>query len=135
RQIFAHGWILNKDNAKMSKSAGDVVNPLEIKALVGVDALRYYFVRDIHLGNDAPFSQELVVGRYNTDLANNLGNLQSRTTSLLDKYFDGRTPAGSGNDQATSDLIRLAIGTAAKVKADIERMAPSYRSEERRVGK
>ncbi|MCC7403076.1 MAG: methionine--tRNA ligase [Bdellovibrionales bacterium] len=126
KTIFAHGWILNKDNAKMSKSVGEVINPLDIKSLVGVDAFRYFLVRDIHFGNDAPFSKDLVVGRINTDLANNLGNLLSRSANLIGKYFDGKAPAGSGDDPATRKIIHLAGETASKVQADIERLAPSY---------
>ncbi|MCB0364117.1 MAG: methionine--tRNA ligase [Bdellovibrionaceae bacterium] len=126
KTIFAHGWILNKDNAKMSKSAGEVINPLDIRDLVGVDAFRYFLVRDIHFGNDAPFSQDLVVGRVNTDLANNLGNLLSRSANLIGKYFDGKAPAGSADDALTKKVIETAIATADKVKTDIERMAPSY---------
>lgn len=92
KQIFAHGWILNKDAEKMSKSKGEVINPLEIIKTVGVDGLRYYFCRDIHFGNDAPLSYELVINRVNNDLANNMGNLYSRTTNLIGKYFDGKIP-------------------------------------------
>ena len=126
KTIFAHGWILNKDNDKMSKSAGEVINPLDVKDLVGIDAFRYFLVRDIHFGNDAPFSQELVINRVNTDLANNLGNLLSRSANLIDKYFDGKAPAGSADDELTNKVIAVAKGTAEKVRIDIERMAPSY---------
>ena len=126
KTIFAHGWILNKDNAKMSKSTGDVINPLDIKDLVGVDAFRYFLVRDIHFGNDAPFSQDLVISRVNTDLANNLGNLLSRSANLIGKYFDGKSPAGCGDDELTQAVIATAKTTADRVQADIERMAPSY---------
>ena len=126
KTIFAHGWILNKKSTKMSKSAGDVVNPLDMKDLVGVDAFRYFLARDIHFGNDAPFSQELIINRVNTDLANNLGNLLSRSANLISKYFDGKAPAGGASDALTNRVIEVAKGTAKKVKADIEYMAPSY---------
>src|SRR5690606_33812184 len=86
--IFGHGWILNKDNAKMSKSSGAVLRPLDVKELIGIDSLRYFFVRDIHFGNDAPFSFDLAVQRVNSDLANNMGNLLSRSSNLIGKYFD-----------------------------------------------
>ncbi|MCB0342133.1 MAG: methionine--tRNA ligase [Pseudobdellovibrionaceae bacterium] len=130
KQLFAHGWILNKSQEKMSKSEGDVVNPLDMKDVVGVDGLRYWLVRDIHLGNDAPFAPDLVINRINTELANNLGNLLSRTTNLIHKYFDGRTPKGwLENDAATDQLRKIALEAPDKLRADIERMAPSYATE------
>lgn len=125
KQIFAHGWILNRDNAKMSKSTGNVVNPLDLKDIVGVDALRYYFVRDIHFGNDAPFSEDLVVGRFNNDLANNLGNLHSRTSNLLDKYFEGKAVKTSFASPEAAELRQLAQETPALLRQEIEGMNPS----------
>ena len=95
KHIFAHGWWLTGDAKKMSKSEGPVVKPLDMKEEVGVDGLRYYLSRDITLGNDAQFSRELVIQRLNSELSNNLGNLLSRSVSLIVKYFDGIIPESS----------------------------------------
>jgi methionyl-tRNA synthetase len=92
KTIFGHGWWLI-DGEKMSKSQGKVVRPLEMKDVVGIDPLRYFLTRDIHFGADASFSPELVVTRVNAELANNLGNLLSRVTNLVDKAFGGIAPA------------------------------------------
>lgn len=128
RQIFAHGWILNKEMQKMSKSKGDIVNPLEMKDLVGVDGLRYFLIRDIHLGNDAPFSPDLMVQKLNNDLANNLGNLASRSLNLIEKFFSGKIPKFNGlkNDEMAQEIKRVAAITPNKVKEAVDKMAPSY---------
>lgn len=125
KHILSHGWILNKDMEKMSKSKGDVVNPLDMKDYVGVDGLRYYLMRDVHLGNDAPFSPDLVIHRVNNDLANNLGNLLSRTTNLVEKYFSGATPHPDQGSSLFDPLIRSAQETAVKVRTSIEEFQPS----------
>lgn len=104
KTIFAHGWILNRDNEKMSKSVGSVMDPLEVIKLTEVDPLRYFLVHDIPLGNDGPASHELIVQRINTDLANNLGNLLSRSTNLIVKYFDGSAPAETDTDAETKAI-------------------------------
>jgi methionyl-tRNA synthetase len=90
KTIFAHGWWLNEDDGKMSKSEGPTVSPLDMKNLVGVDAFRYFLTRDIYLGNDAKFSKNLVIARVNAELANNLGNLSARCLNLIDKYFGNK---------------------------------------------
>lgn len=123
--IFGHGWILNKENSKMSKSSGDVVNPLEIKNIIGVDGLRYYLTRDIHFGNDAPFSFEGVIQKVNNDLANNIGNLLSRTSNLIGKYFDGKAP-GMNNDELSNSLRQTAEKCCTEVQSKIEELEPSY---------
>ncbi len=125
KMIFAHGWWLTKENEKMSKSKGKAISPLDMKDVVGVDGLRYFFTRDIHLGNDAQFSEDLVISRVNTELANNLGNLFSRTTQLITKYFNGSVPANTQNIEATKRLVQTGMGTADKVKAEIKKMAPN----------
>lgn len=129
KTIFAHGWILNKDNSKMSKSAGEVVDPLKMKEKVGADAFRYFLVRDIHFGNDAPFSQTLLFNRINTDLANNLGNLLSRTANLVGKYFEGKAPPIAEPSESTKKIVEIAVTTASAVINDIENLAPSYAME------
>lgn len=124
KRIYAHGWILNRDMEKMSKSKGDVVNPLDIKNVVGVDGLRYFLVRDVHLGNDAPFSSELVINRINNDLANNLGNLYSRTSNLIEKYFSGTVPPFTGNDPLAIEIREQALALPGQVQDAIEKMTP-----------
>lgn len=126
KTIFATGWILNKDNEKMSKSSGAVINPLDFKDVVGSDGLRYFFARDVHFGNDAPISQDLVFSRLNAELANNLGNLINRTTNLYVKYFEGKVSKAFHEDEATKVLITEAQSVADKVRKDIEDFRPSY---------
>jgi methionyl-tRNA synthetase len=126
KTIYAHGWILNRDNAKMSKSIGDVKDPLELKKTLGLDQFRYFLARDIHLGNDAPFAIELVESRINTDLANNLGNLLSRTSQLVGKFFDGKRPAYTKDDEFSSALKQAALALGDEVKKEVENFRPSY---------
>ncbi len=126
RKIFATGWILNKDNAKMSKSAGDVVNPSDIKDLIGLDELRYFLTRDVHMGNDAAFSLELVEGRINSELANNLGNMLSRTGNLVEKFFGGVKPPFTKDDASSTALKEACLKLPALVKKDIEDVRPSF---------
>ena len=89
--IFAHGWWLSGES-KMSKSVGNVVDPLDLIEEYGVDPVRYYLMREMVLGNDASFTLESFIKRYNSDLANDFGNLLSRVTNLLTKFFDSKTP-------------------------------------------
>ena len=91
RQVWAHGWFL-MDAAKMSKSKGNVVLPRPIVNMLGMDALRYFLLRDVVFGQDGNFSYDALVTRYNSDLANGLGNLASRTAALLEKNFAGKVP-------------------------------------------
>jgi methionyl-tRNA synthetase len=107
KQIWAHGWLL-MDSAKMSKSVGNVVRPRPIVHVLGMDALRYYLLRETVFGQDGNFSYDALVTRYNSDLANGLGNLASRTLTMIEKYFDGRIPSpGSGAVQQGSVTIEL----------------------------
>lgn len=87
-KLYVHGWILMKDG-KMSKSRGNIVYPRDVISRYGLDSLRYYLLREMPLGNDAIFSYDRFIERYNSDLANDLGNLQSRTISMINKYFSG----------------------------------------------
>jgi methionyl-tRNA synthetase len=122
--VFATGWILNRDNEKMSKSRGSVMDPVEMVKIVGVEPLRYFLVREFRLGQDGPASHELIVNRVNTDLANNIGNLLSRTTNLIDKFFAGRAPE-PGDLSAAESLLELASHTPQKVYEMINAFAPS----------
>lgn len=92
KQVFAHGWILMKDG-KMSKSKGNVVDPISLTDRYGLDALRYYLLREVPFGADGVFTPEGFVDRVNFDLANDLGNLLNRTVAMIDKYFGGEIPA------------------------------------------
>ena len=92
KRIFAHGWLLF-DNDKMSKSKGNIVRPEPIRQVMGADPLRYFLFREIPFGGDGNFSFDALVGRYNSDLANGLGNLLSRTTAMIRQYRGGKIPA------------------------------------------
>ncbi|HXC31464.1 MAG TPA: methionine--tRNA ligase [Verrucomicrobiae bacterium] len=91
RQIWAHGWLLF-DSEKMSKSRGNVVRPRPIVSALGIEPLRYYLLREIVFGQDGSFSYDALVTRYNSDLANGLGNLASRTLTMIERYFGGEIP-------------------------------------------
>ena len=111
-QIFGHGWWL-RDDRKMSKSLGNVVKPDHLIERFGPDALRYFLLREMTFGQDASFSDEAFLTRYNADLANGLGNAASRVLAMARRYFDGRTPpvvcgAGVVRDKAAEVAVRFA---------------------------
>ncbi|MGX7108801.1 methionine--tRNA ligase [Facklamia miroungae] len=93
KRIYAHGWIVMKDG-KMSKSKGNVIYPETLIERYGLDATRYYLLREMSLGNDSVFTPEDFVKKVNTELANDLGNLLNRTVAMMNKYFEGKVPAG-----------------------------------------
>ena len=114
KQVWAHGWFL-MDAAKMSKSKGNVVLPRPIANMLGMDALRYFLLREVVFGQDGNFSYDALVTRYNSDLANGLGNLASRTAALIEKNFSGKIPKATERkpqDEALAKEAQVAIGEA-----------------------
>jgi len=114
KQVWAHGWFL-MDAAKMSKSKGNVVLPRPIANMLGMDALRYFLLREVVFGQDGNFSYDALVTRYNSDLANGLGNLASRTGALIEKNFGGTIPKAAETrpqDEALANEVETAIGEA-----------------------
>ncbi|MCF7816775.1 MAG: methionine--tRNA ligase [Kiritimatiellales bacterium] len=103
KTVFAHGWWLT-GRTKMSKSLGNVVNPMDMIDNYGVDAFRYFLIAEMTLGQDASFTEEAFVKRYNSDLANDLGNVANRVLSMIDRYCDGKIPVRS-NSVDTNDPI------------------------------
>jgi len=112
--VFSHGWWL-KDEAKMSKSRGNVLDPYFILDKVGPDALRYFLLREIPIGQDGSFSHQGFVHRINSDLANDLGNLVQRTLTMAVNYFDGRLPSLAEETEADRELARQFEDTKNKV--------------------
>lgn len=119
--IFAHGWWLIGES-KMSKSLGNVVDPLGLIEEYGVDPVRYYLMREMVLGQDASFTIESFIKRYNSDLANDFGNLLSRISNLLKKFFDGRIPQEEDDSAEGLDVKSKAVETVAIVREKIEVM-------------
>ena len=103
KRIFAHGWLLF-ENDKMSKSRGNIVRATPIHKVLGTDALRYFLMREVVFGQDGSFSYDALVGRYNADLANGLGNLASRTLTMINQYRDGKIPSSDGDQQIAHTL-------------------------------
>ncbi len=116
KSIFAHGWWLIGET-KMSKSLGNVVNPLDLVDQYGVDAVRYYLMREMILGDDANFTIENFIKRYNSDLANDFGNLLNRVSGLISKNFEGIVPALKGPDAAAQEIEKQAQALPTKVRA------------------
>ena len=122
KQVLGHGWLLI-DGGKMSKSKGNVVDPVVLIERYGIDALKYFLLREYTFGQDGVFTNEVMLKRMNFDLANDLGNLVSRTVSMIEKYCDGVVPEATTEDEIDNDLKSLALSVHAKVEANMDKFS------------
>ena len=129
KQIFGHGWILFDDD-KMSKSKGNIIYPEPIIELYGIDAFKYFLMREFSFGNDGSFTKEKFIQRLNSDLANDLGNLVSRTATMVEKYNEGIIPPVNITEEVDNSLIELATSVSGKVEALMDKLNFSQALEE-----
>lgn len=119
KKVFGHGWLV-LEGGKMSKSKGNVVDPVVLIERYGLDPIRYFLLREVPFGSDGVFSNEALINRINSDLANDLGNLLSRTVTMIEKYFKGVLPSAVAPALIDDDLKELAIDTRRKVEESMD---------------
>ncbi len=124
KQIFGHGWLVLEDG-KISKSKGNIVDPVELVEKYGLDAIRYYLLREVPFGSDGVYSEEALILRVNTDLANDLGNLLHRTLSMVEKFADGIVPVPGNYEALEEELMNEASLALQMVKSHMEKLEVS----------
>lgn len=122
KKVLGHGWLL-LDGGKMSKSKGNVVDPVKLIDRYGIDALKYFLLREYTFGHDGNYSTEALIKRINSDLANDLGNLVSRTVSMIEKYNSSIVPDAKIEDEYDKSLKAVALAAADKVEAEMDKFA------------
>ncbi len=123
KQVFGHGFLLARGGEKMSKSAGNVIDPLELSARFGVDNLRYFLLREIAFGQDGSYSPEAIVTRCNAELANSFGNLAQRTLSMIHKNMDGAVEEFAPSSEDEALLAKVAAACRDELPAEFEALA------------
>lgn len=121
KKVYGHGWLLIGGD-KMSKSKGNVVDPFVLSERYGVDAVRYFLLREVPFGSDGIYTNEALLNRTNADLANDLGNLVSRTTAMITQYFGGIIPDGSYREDIDNELVSLCEEALEKVRRDVDNL-------------
>ena len=121
KEVYGHGWLLLGGD-KMSKSKGNVVDPFILSHRYGVDAVRYFLLREVPFGSDGVYTNEALITRTNADLANDLGNLVSRTTAMITQYFGGKVPAPTKAEEIDGELISMSVAALGKVRENVENL-------------